>query len=801
MENHGKEKGAAASTHGGDALFDDLFSGTPEAAALAQGEIAVFRSRVNPRRYDFITPGVEALTGWPAPSFTPEIWDSILLEVEMRGELAGVPYVEARKRYYAGKVDKWHAECLVRHASGESRWILDLKVPLRDAAGNVTGSFGFLQDITTQREGGLNERKREELRFRAMTQRLPAVIWTTDGQLCFTSIEGAGLHALGLRPGQIVGQTVKQFFGKNDPASPAVAAHQKSLQGHTVDYEQTWGDRDQLVHLEPIRNETGDITGVLGIAMAATAKLDAESRMLAREAYDRALLQAIPDLITVLREDGLHVDYKAPHGAPGDFTPDKVVGHFLTDFNFCDEDIAKILAAIRRAIETGDVQQHEHSFEHRGVTTWWDARIARLDDHHVVCVSRNITERRHADEQRQKIEEQMRSAQQLESLGVLAGGIAHDFNNLLVGVLGNAEMALKELPPDHAAAGLVDEIRQAAVRAADLTNLMLAYAGRGKFQTSLLDLNIVTREVTQLVQAAISKKVALHFELDHSLPAIRGDAAQLRQVIMNMVINAAEAIGERDGDIHLRTGLAKMDAVLSANVLPSGEAAPGSYVFLEVRDNGCGMDPAVRRKIFDPFFTTKFTGRGLGLSASLGILRSHRGAIRVESTPDAGSTFTIFLPPVHATGAAADAGGIAFQPAVPKPPAGAQTEPPPARILVVDDEEIVRRVVKRQLERAGFTVLVEQDGRQAVQLLADQPDLIDLVLLDLTMPNMGGEEVLIYLRSVGFKHPVVLMSGYDESEVTAIAHKLGVHAFLRKPFQGEALVSTIRSALAPGKTK
>ena len=783
-----KSENAAASTKGGDVLFSDLFGGTQEAAALAQGEIAVYRRRLNPVRYDFFTPGIEAITGYAPGMFTPELWDSLVERVKFIGELDGLSVDEARRRYHAGEVNKWHAECLIRHRNGELRWILDLGVPLRDGGGAVIGSFGFLQDITEQKTSGFSHTQRIDPRFRTLTQLLPAIVWTTDARLRFTSSEGAGLQFLKLRPGQVVGQSLAEFLRADDEKHPTLVAHRNALLGQAVDHELELGGRHYLAHLEPIRNELGIVTGVLGLASDITTTRDAENRLLALESYERALLQAIPDVIAVFDEKGMVLDYKPTASLEKRFPPSMVIGRNLRDLGIGDADREALLAAAMRAIDTTEVQLLEYKIDVDGEVTVWDARVAPLDSVRVILVSRDVSERKRADEQRRRIEVQMRDAQQLESLGVLAGGIAHDFNNLLLGIIGNAEIAMHDLADGHPAADAISELRRAATRAAELTHLMLAYAGRGKFQTSVLDLNVVACEVAQLVQAAISKKVVLHFELARDLPVIRADTAQLRQVIMNLIVNGAEAIGDAEGEIYIRTSVVEVDEAGAAMALPAGEISAGSYVALEVRDNGCGMDDARQRRIFEPFFTTKFTGRGLGLAAVLGILRSHHGGIRVQSEPDLGSKFTVYLPAAVVS--------VSEEPVAATPREPAPKLPPEQKhILVVDDENVVRRVIKRQLERAGHLVLLAQDGREAVQIVEEQPDLIDVMLLDLTMPAMGGEDVLRHLRGKGFKLPIVLMSGYDESEAAAARHKNDIHSFLRKPFTGESLLGSINAAL------
>ncbi len=515
------------------------------------------------------------------------------------------------------------------------------------------------------------------------------------------------------------------------------------------------------------------------------AALADDGSLLSTKAYERALLQTIPDLIVVLDADGNYIDFKPEISVMARFPPERVIGRNIRDYGFDDEGLAILGAAIRAALATGQMQQFEYKFDLDGTPTWWEGRMTRLDEKRVVGVARNITECKRVEAERQRMEEQMRAAQQLESLGVLAGGIAHDFNNLLVGIVGNAELALHEFPDDHPAFKLIKDLQGSAVRASELTNLMLAYAGRGKFQVSALDLGDLAREVTVLVQAAISKKISLQFEMHPSLRPVRGDATQLRQVIMNLVVNGAESIGDSAGHIRSSSGICRLDAAAAMNVLPAGEVAAGSYVYLEVTDTGGGMDETTQHRIFEPFFSTKFAGRGLGLAAVLGILRSHRGGVAVRSTPGIGSTFTIYLPPHKPE----------TWDAVPPAAAPALIAPTTPRcVLIVDDEAVVRRVVERQLARAGYHTICAADGRDAVQMVSSRPDSVDVVLLDLTMPGLGGEEVLLYFRSIGFKKPVILMSGYDEAEAASISRKLGVHSFLRKPFFGETLVNAIAAA-------
>ncbi|HJV21911.1 MAG TPA: response regulator [Holophagaceae bacterium] len=367
----------------------------------------------------------------------------------------------------------------------------------------------------------------------------------------------------------------------------------------------------------------------------------------------------------------------------------------------------------------------------------------------IVINARDVTERLKAEEDRHRLETQMREAQKLESLGMLAGGIAHDFNNLLMGIMGNAGLALLHLDESHPAHKRVKQIELASVRASELTNQMLAYSGKGRFLVQTLDLARLLEEMASLLQTVVSKKSILRIEAIPGRALIEADATQIRQVVMNLITNASDALGEQGGTITLRAGSLESGPEMPclAGTPPTGPAA-----YLEVVDQGAGMEPETLDRIFDPFFTTKFTGRGLGLSAVLGIVRGHRGAIQVKSTLGKGTTFRLLFPlsERHAENttlepAAADLHGEGL-------------------VLVVDDEPQVRQVAKAALDHAGFEVLEAEDGLRALELFQLHRERIRAVLLDLTMPHMDGHEVKRRLRALDAEVPIVLTSGYSASE-------------------------------------
>ncbi|MFO1446864.1 MAG: transporter substrate-binding domain-containing protein [Opitutaceae bacterium] len=397
----------------------------------------------------------------------------------------------------------------------------------------------------------------------------------------------------------------------------------------------------------------------------------------------------------------------------------------------------------------------------------------------------DITERKLAEGALAAYERKIQETQKLESLGILAGGIAHDFNNILTGILGNASLASMDVPLGSQEHESLECIKQGAVRAADLCKQMLAYAGKGRFVVSRLSLSTLIEETTQLLQLSVSKNAVLRFNLDPELPPIEADATQIRQVIMNLVINASEAIGSKSGVISVNTGLTRVDRDYLGGTILAPELPVGTYVHLEVCDTGCGMSPETQSRIFDPFFTTKFAGRGLGLAAVLGIVRGHRGALKVYSELNRGTTFKLLFPRAEGT---ADLSAARVLPAVSWRGQGC--------VLVVDDEETVRSTAAVMLRRLNFEVALAADGREALAVYQSNPKRFVAVLMDLTMPHMDGKEAFAELRRLRGNLPVVLMSGFNEQDTISQFTGKGLAGFLQKPFQFEDLMAVMRATLS-----
>ena len=514
-----------------------------------------------------------------------------------------------------------------------------------------------------------------------------------------------------------------------------------------------------------------------------TERRSAEQALLASEHRYRSLVETTGSVLVGIAPDGMVFEWNREAERLFGYARREVLGR---DYFSLLGDVARREAMRHEVIRVlaGDTPRPR---EDTIVSRTGDARtvlwtVTRLLDMHgkplgVIASGQDITERK-------RLEAQMQHAQKLESLGVLAGGIAHDFNNLLVGILGNASLGLMDVAPDSELHELLKDIETAALRAADLTKQMLAYSGRGRFLVKPLDLSAMVQEMAHLLQSAISKRAALQFDFGHDVPQVEADGTQLRQVVMNLITNASDALAGQNGTIALRTGVRWCDRESLESPYLDYELEEGVYAFVEVRDTGIGMTPETMERIFDPFFSTKFTGRGLGLAATLGIVRGHRGTITVDSTPGEGTAIRVFLPVAPPPASRTDA----VQRLTATPPQGS------GLALLVDDDPTVCDVARAMLERHGYDVRVAHDGIEALDAYRRDRTAVRLAVVDLTMPRMGGEDLVAAIRAHDTDLPIVLMSGFSESEVCGRFTPGFVTACIQKPFRVEELSGVLRAA-------
>ncbi len=534
--------------------------------------------------------------------------------------------------------------------------------------------------------------------------------------------------------------------------------------------------------------EPGNLAaGVTFTALDITERKRAEVALRESEERYRSVYETAPIAFVLWDTDYRVIDWNRHAERIFGWPKVEVLGKSIFEFLIPPDAHLQVGEVVGRVLQ-GELPSHSVNRnltrDGRTLLCEWHNAI-RLDGHGrivgVTSIGADITEQR-------RLEEKVQQTQRLESLGILAGGIAHDFNNLLMAVLGHADLARRALSPLAPGQENLDEIIQAARRAADLCRQMLAYSGRGRFLIEPVDVRILVEEMVHLLRTSISKKASLQLQLEGGLPPIEADASQIRQVVMNLVLNASEALGDREGAIAVTAGRRWCEPDFFQDTYLAEDLPGGEYVCIEVADTGCGMDAETIGRLFEPFFTTKFTGRGLGLAAVLGIVRGHKGALTVESRPGLGSTFRIYFPakaPARAaTGLSADA---------PRAWTGAGET-----VLLVDDEETIRSLGIQMLRALGLEALTAADGAEAVRLYRERGAGIACVLVDLTMPRMDGVETLHALRALNPAVRIILSSGYTEQEMAERFPGPGPDGFIQKPYTLDILRDAVRTVLPGG---
>jgi two-component system cell cycle sensor histidine kinase/response regulator CckA len=674
------------------------------------------------------------------------------------------------------------------HWDGEPLWFTNHLYPIRDAQGLVK-AVGTVSRNVTERRMAEQALRDAVIKLRAVISASPVAVIALDPDENVKMWNPAAERMFGWTQDEIIDQPY--------PLCPP------QLQEESARLSERWHNGECVVRLEtqrqskdgrlidvsmstaPLYDSAGNVIGDMGLMEDITERKQAERALRESEQRYRSLAEDISDWIWEMDAQG-RFTYCNPRAT-------EITGYPLEELMGRTPAFLKGEAELEerhfRAIAAGaSMRQGEVTFDHR------DGHPLVLEVSGVPVmgpsgtvvgfrgVARDVTERREAEAERRLLESQVQQAQKLESLGILAGGIAHDFNNLLVGILGNADLALMDLSESAAARESVQEIRTAAERAAELTKQMLAYSGKGRFVVESVDLNSVVRELAHLLESSISKKAELVFDFASDLPGIEADVTQIRQVIMNLLTNASEALGANTGIISISTRALDCNRAFLDHAALDTRLPEGRYVCLEVSDTGCGMDQETQQRIFDPFFSTKFAGRGLGLAATQGIVRGHHGAVRVYSTPGKGTRFSLLFPAHHE-----------------RPHATAPHEPVTwsgqGRVLLVDDEETVRLLGRRMLERAGFEVLLAADGYEALERFRSDPEGVCCVVLDLTMPRMGGQETFRALRRLRPDVRVIISSGYDQYEVMREFEGEPLVGFLQKPYEYAGLTDELRTML------
>ena len=675
---------------------------------------------------------------------------------------------------------------LVEHqlANGEIRTLEVYASPMRYQGKKVL--FSTTVDVT-ERESVQAKLRRSEKRFVEITSSIQDFLYILDTQERHAAVFGPWVGNYGFTEEYFLGFTPIEIVGE---ALGAVhhEANQRALAGEAVVYSSTIpsgkGQRHFQTSLTPIRDEEGVITGVLGVGRDITELVQAREEIREREARYRLLVEGSADGLFLSDVDGHFVDVNRAACVMTGYSRAE-----LTSMQICDVDPSyprERVAEVFGPLEPGDELTITTSIHRQCGRVIPVEIVARCFDwqgeRRFVYLARDISKRLVEEKKRLEMERELVELQKNKSLALLAGGVAHDFNNILAGVLGNAELALDELNPRTEIYEMIDEIRCSALRAKELGKQMLAYSGKGQFQLAVVNPNELIAGMRQTLLALIQHRTPVIFQFTTEPPNIRVDTTQLRQIIQNLIVNADEAVGV-DGRIKVRTARYRFDGDCPW-IGNKSQLKAGDYALISVSDNGSGIERAELERIFEPFYSTKFTGRGLGLAASQGIMTGHEGAILVETELGGGSTFHLLFPiSVEET-----------QKAKPNEaePAVESLSSRRRRVLLVDDEEVVLRVTRRMLERMDFSVNIARNGAEALSFLLQKEGAVDLVLLDMMMPVMDGEKTLEHIRSRWPTLPVLMCSGYNEQEMVNLHLQNGLYGFLQKPYQ----LSSLREKLS-----
>lgn len=684
----------------------------------------------------------------------------------------------AMDEVFAGKSVSMFENCAVGPEDTVAHYLNRYVPIIRD--GKIKLVIGVSTDITERKRAEEALRESEE-RYRNYIAHSPYGVFLSNEHGRYLDVNHAACRITGYSEGELLEMSVPDMLAEEGRSDGIKLFHTVAREGQAqgeIPFTHKSGEKRwwtvSVVTLSDAR--------ILGFSQDITERRIADDNLRVSEETNRSLIENSPDIITTLDLNGKLININ--HVAKG-YKKEDVIGMNASAF-----------------VPNEHKQAHDNVFKNvvetdlPGTVEFSD----RLDNHFlcryfpykqshdaklVMGITTDISERKQAEEKRLGLELQVQHSQKLESLGVLAGGIAHDFNNLLVGVLGNADLALLDLHSESPIRSYVQDIQKASVRLAELTREMLAYSGKGNFVIETINLSSLVEEMAHLLKSSTPKKVALKYDLSDISHTIKADANQIRQVVMNLITNAAESYGEESGIVSLSTYVIKTDSIALSEYLLSEELPGGDYVFLEVSDTGCGMDREACQKIFEPFFSTKFTGRGLGMASVLGIVRSHCGAIKVSSEPDQGTTVKILFP--HEK--------IEFKEFPEISPGESRSFQGQGVVLLVDDEEEVLEIGKKMLERMGLTVMTAVDGMDAVQRVRKHANELVCVLLDLTMPRMDGLEALSDIRRIRTDLPVIMCSGYNLDEANNQFAGKGLSGFLQKPFRYQSLVEKLQEVL------
>lgn len=678
-----------------------------------------------------------------------------------------------------------------------------------DENDTYTRSLAVIINITKRKktEEALQEKERE---YRELVESANTVIlrWKPDGVITYMNKFGEELFGFiryDLIGKNVIGTIVEATeSGGRDLelmirgiASEPDRFKNNENENMTRDGRKLWIQWDNSF----LMDSAGRVAEVISHGRDMTERKRAEEALKGSEEKFRTLVESSFDVIFVLDAQGNFVFVSPAWEKHFGYPVSEILGQSFAPFVHPD-DPPLLIEYLLKVMSSGQ-SATSPPYRVRCADGSWRLFIANgttyFDEHGnylYIGVGRDISQQKQAEEERLNLERQLLHSQKLESLGVLAGGIAHDFNNLLQAILGNLELASMKLSPHSAPLRYIEHSKHAAKHAAELTSRMLAYSGKGHFFISRLDLNQLVNENAAMLRTAVSRSISMNLHTEALLPPIMADVAQIQQVVMNLITNASEAISEQPGSITLTTGVQNFDRERLADSRLPEKPEPGRFVFLEVTDNGIGMDAETQARIFDPFFSTKFVGRGLGMSSVLGIAKGHGGAIFVKSTPGNGTTMMVAFPAIDSASAGIfqnyDADTSEMSPSAITPLSGVA--------LVVDDDKSVLKIAVTMVKLCGLRVIMAGNGVEAVRKFREHTEEINVVLMDLTMPQMDGIAAMHELRLIKPDLKIILSSGFNEHELDERVNREAPTGFVRKPYSMKNLETELRRVISLPQT-
>lgn len=660
-------------------------------------------------------------------------------------------------------------------------------------SGNLIYYEGTITDISEQMKAETALRQSQEYYSKLLTA-LPDLVIHADLKGVILDCNDAIQPMLGMTREVAIGKSIFQFLSEKNYRRTVLSILRQIRHGYVSQEYHLTLDHGNVKYFEVnsniLKDQHGKPFAVVNVCRDITQRKQIEVALRESEASYRGLFNTTKESIYIIDNQGRFIDVNAGAIEMYGYSQEEFSGKTLAYLSALDKNVS--LNLVERVVRTltGELQQFEF-WGRRNNGEIFPQNVKMFKGQYfgqevIIAFSEDISERKKAEEERLEMERKLLHVQKLESLGVLAGGIAHDFNNILMAILGHADIALHLHSVESPLSDKLNEIKKASRRGAELCRQMLAYAGKGKFIIQLINLNDMVIEMVNLLKISISKKVTLDLKMEPELPPIDGDITQIRQILMNLITNASEAIGDLSGTITITTGLTVCTPEDFTLAVVTEKMDGGSYLFLEVNDTGSGMSQETITRIFEPFFTTKFTGRGLGMPAVLGIVRGHKGNMRIQSQVGRGSTFTIYLP--------INSDSLLIVPAI--SPSVELIRQGEGLILLVDDEEPVRSVCQEMLEHLGYEIITAGDGEEAIELYRELFSRIELVLLDLIMPRMDGVETFHQMIRIDPQARIIISSGFTEQEISIRFKDNTPAGFIQKPFALNQLAEKVQSVIS-----